>query len=120
MLNRRLRARLRLLLARRGLHLLALSAVLSAGTQLAAGFYADADGVVPWALIAVGVAVAILLALLAWASTEDVKDAHDLIRIKGMTLDEFGRWIGELHTDVQELRRGMNELLAASRSRASE
>lgn len=70
----------------------------------------------PWTLIAIGVAVAILLALLAWAATEDTKDAHDRITINGMRLDDFGIWIKEMHADVQELKRGMNELLAASRS----
>lgn len=112
-------AKLHAAIKRRGLVILTCSSMLSAGTQIAAGIYADADSWIPWLLIAIGVFVAILLALLAWAGTQDTKQLLAGITINGRNLEEHGQWISQFHDDVQALKTDVGKILSHLEAQAS-
>lgn len=96
-------ARLHARLSRRGRPLLFAATLAAAAVQIGLAAVTDADGALAWALVGIGVAAVLVLALLAWSGTTSNDRLADSGRIRAMNEDALRSEVGRLSRRVDEL-----------------
>lgn len=87
------KARVHGVLNQLGVPLIGATVVLSAAVAIAAAALSDTDTVIGWVLVGASVLLAVLLGLLAWSGTEDVRDLVTVDGLHGANHGEHARWI---------------------------